>query len=344
MSVSKDGIMNEESYRQRDPLLPDLCDEVVQTIIDLVSDGIWDWHVDSGYVYRNAGWYRMLGYEPHSLDNDVLTWESLIHPEDLGRVMTHFDDYLAGRSSYYRIEYRCRTSGGDYLWIEDSGHIVARHQDGTPARMIGAHRNIHDKRLYFETLESTNKSLSLLVEECTQELRHANEALLHQVEENRRLAETDALTQVANRYRLEQTLRHECERAKRFNQPLSIVTLDIDEFKQINDLYGHGAGDLTLIALANQVKGQLREIDTLARWGGDEFILILPGTHLAEARRVAEKIRAHIAEVGLDSPLPITLSLGLAEYLVGEGSHQLLNRGDGALYRAKALGKNLICE
>jgi diguanylate cyclase (GGDEF)-like protein/PAS domain S-box-containing protein len=344
MSVSKDGIMNEDSYRQQYQQLPDVTDDVVQAIIDLVSDGIWDWHIDTGYVYRNSGWYRMLGYEPHSLDNDVLTWESLIHPEDLTRVMLHFDDYLSGRSSCYRIEYRCRTSGGDYLWIEDCAHIVTRLPDGAPARMIGAHRDIHDKKLYFETLVSTNQSLALLVDECTQELRHTNEELHRQVEENRRLAETDSLTQVANRYRLEQTLRHECERAKRFNHALSIVTLDIDEFKQINDLYGHCAGDQTLVELANQVKHQLREIDTLARWGGDEFILILPSTSLQDAHRVAEKIRAHIAEVGLQTPLPITLSFGLAEYLPGEGSHQLLNRADGALYRAKRLGKNLISE
>ena len=102
----------------------------------------------------------------------------------------------------------------------------------------------------------------------------------------------------------------------------------------------HGA----FVELANQVKHQLREIDTLARWGGDEFILILPSTSLPDAHRVAEKIRAHIAEVGLQTPLPITLSFGLAEYLPGEGSHQLLNRADGALYRAKRLGKNLISE
>lgn len=88
------------------------------------------------FVYRNPGWYRMLGYEPHTLGNTVFTWGGVIHPDDLAGVMAKFDACLSGQASEYCAEYRCRCRDGSYLWIEDCGRIIERNPDGSVARMI----------------------------------------------------------------------------------------------------------------------------------------------------------------------------------------------------------------
>eukprot|EP01030_Chromulinospumella_sphaerica_P011885 gene11885-11681_t len=174
---------------------------MLHTIMELVSDGIWDWNANTGFVYRNARWYEMLGYTPHSLDNNVLTWENIIHPDDFPQVMALFDDYLSQRTPVYQAEYRCRTHDGRYIWIEDRGHVLARNADGSVARMVGAHRSIEDKKRLLEALERRNQSLEALVEERTRELSRVNQQLQKQLEENRKLAETDALTTLAEAIR-----------------------------------------------------------------------------------------------------------------------------------------------
>lgn len=323
--------------------ISDLNEAVVHGILEVISEGIWDWNANTGFVYRNAGWYLMLGYDPHSLENTVFTWESVIHPDDLAHVMACFDDCLNGKASDYRAEYRCRCRNGEYRWIEDSGRIIARNPDGSVARMIGAHRDIHAQRELYVRLELHNRSLEQQVAERTAELECLNRALQHQVEENRRLAETDVLTGAASRYRLEQAIRLEHERARRFQEPFSVIAMDVDDFKQINDCHGHGVGDKTLIDIVKATRGGIREIDLLARWGGDEFMLILPNTRLADALLVAEKLRLRLGHLRVMERDPITLSFGLVESQPEEAVAQLMARVDRALYRAKLAGKDQLC-
>jgi diguanylate cyclase (GGDEF)-like protein len=173
-------------------------------------------------------------------------------------------------------------------------------------------------------------------------LSRVNQQLQLQLEENRKLAETDALTSVANRYRLEKALPQACDRAQRFRQPLSLIAMDIDDFKNINDHYGHALGDAALVQVVESVKRCVREGDLLARWGGDEFIVILPDTQLADARHLAENIRH-----GLQSLLPvgdfqITMSFGVVQRFDEEQQTGLMARADQALYRSKIAGKNVI--
>jgi diguanylate cyclase (GGDEF)-like protein/PAS domain S-box-containing protein len=322
--------------------LSNFNEDMLHTIMELVSDGIWDWNANTGFVYRNPGWYEMLGYAPHSLDNTVLTWEAVMHPDDYSRVMALFDDYLSQRSPGYQAEYRCRTQDGGYIWIEDRGYILARNADGSVARMVGAHRSIDDKKRLLEALEQRNHSLEALVEERTRELSRVNQQLQVQLEENRKMAETDALTSVANRYRLEKTLPQECDRAQRFRQPLSLIAMDIDDFKTINDHYGHALGDAALVQVVDCLKNAVREGDLLARWGGDEFILILPNTRLADAREVAEKIRQALTRLLPVGDFQVTLSFGVVQRFEEEQQTGLLARADQALYRSKVMGKNVI--
>ncbi len=284
----------------------------------------------------------MLGYPVHAFENTVHTWEKIIHPDDFERVMFQFDAYINNQSERYQIEYRCQTHEGDYIWIEDRGKVIERNRDGSVSRMIGAHRNIHDKKHRLEKLELKNKTLEALVEERTSELRKINYQLQQQLDIKKSLSETDVLTSAANRYLLEKVLKHEYNRAKRFCQPLSLLSLDLDNFKFINDQYGHSVGDLTLTHIVDVIRNNIREVDVLGRWGGDEFMIVLPNTQLNEAKTIAEEIRQLIEVMPVDGNIHVTMSLGVVELAQNEAQEQLLIRADKMLYNAKAAGKNVI--
>ncbi|HGY9618746.1 TPA: diguanylate cyclase [Pseudomonas putida] len=317
-------------------------EQQLHTLFELISDGIWDWNANTGYVYRNPGWYAMLGYASHSMANSVLTWESVIHPEDYPRVMAHFEAYINQRNERYLIEYRCRCQDGNYIWIEDSGYIIGQNADGSVARMLGAHRNIDAGKRLVAQLEQKNQSLECQVAERTRELSWVNQQLQRQLEENLELAERDALTRIANRYRLEKSLQTECERAQRFRQPLSLIAIDMDDFKPINDRYGHARGDAALVLVADNLRTCLRELDVLARWGGDEFVIVLPQAALGEALEVAAGLRQVMEQLEPVGDCRLTMSYGVVQWQEGEDQHALLARADKALYRAKAAGKNAI--
>jgi diguanylate cyclase (GGDEF)-like protein/PAS domain S-box-containing protein len=326
------------------PIPAGFTEQQLHTLFDLISDGIWDWDANSGYVYRNPGWYSMLGYASHTMANTVLTWEGVIHPQDYPRVMAHFEAYINQRNERYRIEYRCRCQDGSYLWIEDSGHIIARNPDGSVARMLGAHRNIDAGKRLVAELEQRNQSLETLIAERTRELSWVNQQLQRQLDENRELAERDALTRVANRYRLEKTLQQECERARRFREPLALIAMDLDDFKPINDRHGHAQGDAALIEVSERIQGRLRDQDLLARWGGDEFVVVLPQTTLEGARDIASGIQQAVADIALVGDCQLTMSYGVVQWQEGEDQRDLLARADKAMYQAKAAGKNVIAE
>ena len=156
------------------------------------------------------------------------------------------------------------------------------------------------------------------------------------------LASTDSLTKVYNRSKFSQIIESEIERAERYNHLLSIIMFDIDFFKRINDTYGHLTGDHVLTTLVTLVQEKVRKIDFLIRWGGDEFICILPETNLEGARRLAERIGFSIAQYNFANIGTVTLSLGISQYIKGDTEHTLLKRADEALYKAKMNGGNRI--
>jgi diguanylate cyclase (GGDEF)-like protein len=157
-------------------------------------------------------------------------------------------------------------------------------------------------------------------------------------------ARRDALTGLGNRASLDEQLDRELQFATRHTQPLSVALLDIDHFKAINDLNGHAAGDHVLRALAETLRGCVRDSDLAFRYGGEEFAVILSNTGLEGAAQVAERIRGAIAEADFRLPdgtrLSVTGSLGVAEHQLGETREGLMERADQALYRAKAEGRN----
>jgi diguanylate cyclase (GGDEF)-like protein len=162
----------------------------------------------------------------------------------------------------------------------------------------------------------------------------------------RAMAERDELTGLLNRRALDQRLRAATDEARANAAALSVVFLDLDHFKRINDDYGHAAGDRVLVEAARRVAHELRAGDFLGRWGGEEFVALLPGAGVEDARRVSERVRAAVAAAPVcagDATIPVTISLGIAVFDADRDDVAALTaRADRALYRAKAAGRNRV--
>jgi diguanylate cyclase (GGDEF)-like protein len=177
------------------------------------------------------------------------------------------------------------------------------------------------------------ENLEATVDARTRELREANARL-------ETLAVTDGLTGVFNHRRFHEALGHEVMRSTRSRRPLSVLMIDVDHFKALNDAYGHPAGDAVLRGLAEALSHELRATDLLARYGGEEFAVLLPEAPQERALQVAERLRAAVESKGLHGA---TVSVGVATFPQdGESAALLLSVADGALYRAKHRGRNRV--
>jgi chemotaxis family two-component system sensor kinase Cph1 len=204
--------------------------------------------------------------------------------------------------------------------------------------LLGTADHRHDSGLQAEMVKQGN-DLAVLMREVSRknrELAETNEII-------DRLARTDALTGLANRRTLFEALRREIVRTERLGEGFSLIIIDLDQFKSINDEYGHLIGDQVLVSAAAVFASQLRPYDLAARYGGEEFVLLLPGTSQDQAAVVAERVRNAISklEVG-EYPRGITVSLGAACWMTGETAEETIARADKALYRAKQSGRNRV--
>ncbi|MEY6434127.1 diguanylate cyclase [Thioalkalicoccus limnaeus] len=171
----------------------------------------------------------------------------------------------------------------------------------------------------------------------------ANRALRQANAELQRLAVTDHLTGVWNRARFEDAMGAEVARATRYATPVSLLLVDIDHFKLINDTHGHLVDDRTLIELTHRLRDQVREVDVLARWGGEEFVVLMPHCGVRQAQQAAEKLRALVLDRSFPGVGSVTVSIGVADFQPPETSHAWIKRADDALYAAKVGGRNRVC-
>jgi diguanylate cyclase (GGDEF)-like protein len=165
------------------------------------------------------------------------------------------------------------------------------------------------------------------------------------MEEQKQLATIDPLTAIRNRRAFLEHARVEISRSQRYELPLSLILLDVDHFKAINDSRGHTVGDHVLSALGSMLARQLRTPDIPARWGGEEFVVALPNTDREGGLVLAERMRCAVERLELTyagTPVPVTASFGLATFRPGEALEALINRADEAMYRAKVNGRNRV--
>lgn len=174
-------------------------------------------------------------------------------------------------------------------------------------------------------------------------LFHMRNALLYRAATQSALR--DPLTDTGNRIAMDQTLEREIEMSRRHSQPLSLLMLDIDHFKQINDTYGHSAGDEVLKAVAASIKNQLRNVDMVFRFGGEEFLILLSNTNREAAAMIGERLRFAAQAQDYEAEgkmIELTVSIGCSTLLPGESAESLLRRADSALYVAKREGRNRL--
>ena len=193
-----------------------------------------------------------------------------------------------------------------------------------------------------QLIEHKEREMASLMKKI-QAMEEETETLRNQVREERRQAFTDALTGLPNRFAYEERLEQEYERWKRYGSPLSIVIVDVDRFKRINDTYGHQAGDKALRIIARELSLATRKTDFIGRYGGEEIVILMPETTAEAAMNAAEKLRQRIENCGFhfrEKKVTITVSCGLSEYREGDTPESAFERADQALYEAKKRGRN----
>ena len=274
--------------------------------------GIWEWEIAREIWHTSASYYTMLGYEPAPGPADRALWLSRVHPDDRQGVAEKIQAMLAGGPTVpYQYEARMMHADGSYRWISVRGKIVARDARGNPTRMLGVRIDISD-------------------------LKEAEERIHW-------LAHFDLLTGLPNRALLNARMTHAIDVAQRNQTPLALIFLDLDHFKNVNDTLGHRIGDELLMEVARRMKGVVREEDMVSRQGGDEFVVVLPGSAAEAAAVVAEKLLEAIARhYQIEQyELVVTPSIGISLYPDhGEDFDALFKCADIAMYRAKRDGRN----
>ncbi len=191
--------------------------------------------------------------------------------------------------------------------------------------------------------------LERLVDERTRDLVEKNKQLEIEIYERRKVeaeleyqASIDPLTSILNRRKFNDVLSYELNREERYRSGLSLIICDLDRFKNINDKFGHDGGDQALVAFTHLISNAIRKSDIFARWGGEEFVLLLPKTRLEEAMQIASKLRLITEATMIPHVGRITTSFGVSEYQPGDNKESFIKRADMALYKAKENGRNRV--
>lgn len=318
----------------------DLYRDRLALALEAAGLDLWENNLLTGEVTRKASQtFLSLGYSNEEAAAHLMQVFELVHPDDVETVKASVQAHLSGHTPQYRCEFRLRAKDGRWVWFANYGKVMDAHADTPGQRFIGVTFNIDDRKRHEQDIEDINR-----------ELAEKNALLERYNRQLTLLATTDSLTGLVNRRRLMELGANECKRAERFQHALSLLIIDIDLFKTINDAWGHQVGDHVICAVGDICAHRVRQgVDTVARIGGEEFVVLLPETGHAQATTLAEDLRQAVAahqvpanEQG--SPVRFTISLGVATYS-GHSSQtfeQLLHQADKALYKAKQAGRNQV--
>lgn len=285
-------------------------------VLAVTGEGIWDWDIPNNIVHNNLRWMEILGLPPELLSHAVEDFQRFLHPADRSWVMQRIQACLDSGEAYV-CEFRMIRGDGREIWVEDRGQVVERDAHGRPSRMVGSISDISARK------------------QAEQQAQF--------------MAYFDPLTALPNRQLLEERLSRSLEASKADGSFGALVMLDLDDFRTVNESRGHVAGDRLLQAVAQRLGALLRGGDTLARPGGDEFLLLLPSLGASE-----ELARTHIAPIlarlreALEEPVEIdghrcsaSASIGVTVYPCCNGCTpaDLLREVDTALYLSKSAGR-----
>ena len=276
------------------------------------GDGVWDWDIKTQQVFFSNSWKNMLGYNDREIANELETWTSLIHNDDKNLLQDALDNYLNKKTDSYNVEHRLLCKNNSWKWVLSRGMVVEWDVNGNPKRMVGTHSDISERKKTEETI-----------------WKQAN---------------FDTLTGLPNRRVFFYRLREEIKSASRFQSQFALMFLDLDGFKEVNDQYGHQAGDMVLSESAKRIKSVIRESDNFARLGGDEFTIIMslkddPESFKRLAQNIIDTFRLPFLQVG--TTCRVSVSIGVALFpLNGNEADLLISKADKAMYAAKANGKS----
>jgi diguanylate cyclase (GGDEF)-like protein len=234
----------------------------------------------------------------------------LIHPDDIEKFNKALDKNIKKETQHFGEEIRLKHGDDDYQWFLVRGRVMFDEDLGSPCRIIGFNTDINKQK----RIEAHLKELATI----------------------------DELTGVANRSKVKELLDREVDRARRYRNPLSLIYFDIDHFKQVNDTYGHKSGDEVLIEITKIIQKELRKTDILARWGGEEFLIVIPETSLQNGVVLANKLREIIEEHNFKDVSKVTCSFGVTQFTLHDDIDKFVQRADEALYAAKDGGRNRV--
>jgi diguanylate cyclase (GGDEF)-like protein/PAS domain S-box-containing protein len=327
LKAAQASLIELDEYRKSEDALH-ASEQRLQLVLKASQLGFWDWDIKNNIVTRNERWAEILGYQLSNIEFSVRQWADFVHPDDREMAWKSVRDNIEGRTHMHVLEYRMRTKDGEYKWVLDQAQVVSRDANNKATRMCGTHTDITERK--------------------------------NMEEQVRNFAFYDTLTQLPNRRLLEDRLTKAISTSKRSGYYGALMFLDLDNFKPINDVHGHIAGDLLLIEAANRLKGCIREVDTVARLGGDEFVVILSELSLDEAESISEtKLVAEKILGALSQPYLLTVthtgqkdkvikhdctaSIGAVVFVKDHISQvDLMKWADAAMYKAKVDGRNLI--
>ena len=302
-------------------------------IADWVDDVIWTLDGRGHFSYISPSIEKLSGYPPEDLLQQPLAaaLQANSAPVIERACQSAWARVAQGQPvDPFRAELELICRDGSSLWIEVTMNGLYGH-DHQFIGFVGVTRDIRERKSYEGELREARDA----AEAANLALLSAN-AVLHGQ------ATTDPLTGVSNRRHFEQALAAQISQTRRYGEPLSMLIADIDQFKMINDHFGHQLGDLVIVELARLLKANLRKADLLARWGGDEFVVMLPHTPAEEAWQLAEQLRLSMAVHVFPVVPQLTGSFGVAELQPGETAEQWFARVDSVLYAAKAAGRNQV--
>jgi len=226
----------------------------------------------------------------------------------------------------------CFYPSSEQLWMRSFVVLLFLVFSAYAERLLKIINNMtRELKKYHDRLEYTVNELQMEMEERKVA-----------IEELEQLAITDPLTSLFNRRKFNELLAYEVERDQRYHTGLSLIMCDIDHFKQINDKFGHVAGDTALKTFTDKVTENIRDVDIFARWGGEEFMILMPNANIDNASSVAEKLRKTIEDTNVETVSSLTVSFGVTHCNNDDTTRSFIERVDAALYKAKQMGRNTV--